>query len=299
MAGTKKLSATDFSSLKGINLADGTLAGDAVNLGQLDANATNDRSRANHTGTQLANTISDFDIQVRTSRLDQMAAPIGAVQLNGQRAANLAAATADTDAAQWGQVRDLISGRRKADVRVVATGNVAVGTGTLLTIDGVATAAGDRVLLTAQTAAAENGIWVAAAGAWARAADADTAEEFATNWLVSVREGGAQADTVWQHTTDGAVTVGTTAITIAKLGPISSGTTNGYTTTCPATAAGGSWTVTHNLNSRFVTAQVARTGSPYDFVDVRIERTTVNDVTVLPDVALAAGEYEIMVAKVA
>ena len=44
---------------------------------------------------------------------------------------------------------------------------------------------------------------------------------------------------------------------------------------------------------------VARTASPYDFVDVRIERATVNTLSVMPDVALVAGDYEIMVQKVA
>lgn len=299
MAGTKKLSAPDFSGLKGINLADGTDPTDAASTGQVTAAYEGARSRANHTGSQASSTISDFDTQVRTSRLDQMAAPTSPVQLGGQRAANLAAATADTDAAQWGQVRDLISGRRKTDVRVAATADVAVGTGGLLTVDGVTLAAGDRVLLTAQTAPAENGIWDAAAGAWARAADADTADEFGTAWLVSVREGTTQGDTVWQHTTDGAVTLGTTTITIAKLGPIASGPSDGYTATCPATAAGGSWAATHNLGTRYLVAQVARVASPYDLVDVRIERTDLNTVTVLPDVALGAGEFEIMVKRVA
>src|SRR5687768_7806762 len=37
--------------------------------------ATDPLARANHTGTQLAATISNFDTAVRTSRLDQMAAP--------------------------------------------------------------------------------------------------------------------------------------------------------------------------------------------------------------------------------
>lgn len=72
----------------------------------------------------------------------------------------------------------------------------------------------------------------------------------------------------------------------------------GYTTTCPAVIAGGSWTVTHNLASRRVIAQVARVASPYDVVDVRIERTSTNTVTVLPDIAMAAGEYEIMIYRV-
>lgn len=38
-------------------------------------------ARANHTGTQLASTISNFDTQVRTSRLDQMAMPTGLLQI--------------------------------------------------------------------------------------------------------------------------------------------------------------------------------------------------------------------------
>jgi hypothetical protein len=44
-------------------------------------------------------TISDFDAQVRTSRLDQMAAPTAAVSLNSQRLTNLADPTSAQDAA--------------------------------------------------------------------------------------------------------------------------------------------------------------------------------------------------------
>jgi hypothetical protein len=55
-------------------------------------------ARANHTGTQLAATVSDFDTQVRTSRLDQMAAPTGSVSVNSQKITDLATPTANTDA---------------------------------------------------------------------------------------------------------------------------------------------------------------------------------------------------------
>jgi hypothetical protein len=55
-------------------------------------------ARANHTGTQTASTISDFDTQVRTNRLDQMAAPTGSVSLNSQKITNLATPTSNTDA---------------------------------------------------------------------------------------------------------------------------------------------------------------------------------------------------------
>jgi len=55
-----------------------------------------DRARANHTGTQLASTISDFDTQVQTSRLDQMAAPTAAVLFNGQNATNIGVGQGDS-----------------------------------------------------------------------------------------------------------------------------------------------------------------------------------------------------------
>jgi hypothetical protein len=279
------------------NLADGTLSTDGYTKGQGDTAYTNAISRANHTGTQLAATISDFDTQVRTSRLDQMSAPTGALSVNNQRITNAGSATTDTDAAQWGQVKDLISGLRKTDVRIVTTTNDTLNG--LAARDGITPIAGDRVLATGQTAATANGIYVAAAGAWSRATDADVAAEFATQWLVTVREGTVNGDTLWQHNTDGVVTLGTTSLVFNKIGPISAPSATGYTTTSPVVTAGGTWTVTHNLGSRYVLAQVARVASPYDIVDVRMERTTTNTVSVLPDVAMASGEYEIMVQKVA
>ncbi len=48
--------------------------------------ATDPLARANHTGTQLASTISNFDTQVRTSRLDQMAAPTASVDFSNASA---------------------------------------------------------------------------------------------------------------------------------------------------------------------------------------------------------------------
>ena len=299
MAGPKALSVPDLNGLKGgVNAADGTDPGDLVNRAQLDANAVGDRARANHTGTQAATTISDFDTQVRTSRLDQLTAPTNPVQFNAQRGANVAAATIDSDVAQWGQVKDLLSGARKTDVRLVSGTQRALSG--LTAIDGVTPVAGDRILLSGQTAPAENGIYVAASGSWTRATDADVSAEFATQWLVTVREGTVNSDTLWGHNTDGVVTLGTTALSFTKVGPISSSGATGYTTTCPAVAAGATWTVTHGLGTRAITAQVARTGSPYDFIGaVRIERDTTNTVLVKPDIALASGEYEIMIGKVA
>jgi hypothetical protein len=66
--------------------------------------ATDPLARANHTGTQAASTISDFDTQVRTSRLDQMAAPSAAVSVNSQKITNLDTPTSSADAANKGYV---------------------------------------------------------------------------------------------------------------------------------------------------------------------------------------------------
>src|ERR1041385_1610130 len=54
--------------------------------------------------------VTDFDTQVRTSRLEQMAAPTADVSLNGHKATNLANGSADTDAATVGQMNALVQG---------------------------------------------------------------------------------------------------------------------------------------------------------------------------------------------
>ncbi|MDR3561916.1 MAG: hypothetical protein P4N59_10845 [Negativicutes bacterium] len=97
----------------------------------------------------------------------------------------------------------------KQPVRVAAPGNIALNG--LQTVDGVALAAGDRALLPNQTNAAQNGIWVAAAGAWARGTDANTAALLKGAYVVAT-EGAANHDTAWMMITDGAITVDTTSI---------------------------------------------------------------------------------------
>ena len=78
----------------------------AISLSKL---ATDPLARANHTGTQTASTVSDFDTQVRTSRLDQMAAPTAAVSVNSQKITNLDSPTSAADAANKGYVDTSIS----------------------------------------------------------------------------------------------------------------------------------------------------------------------------------------------
>lgn len=66
------------------------------------------------------------------------------------------------------------------------------------TIDGTLTST-DRVLVTAQTDASENGIYVTAAGAWSRATDADAAAEWLKNKTVYVSYGTNNSDAVFAY----------------------------------------------------------------------------------------------------
>jgi hypothetical protein len=83
------------------DLVDGTIVNADINASAgiaLSKLAVDPLARANHTGTQTASTVSDFDTQVRTSRLDQMAAPTAAVALNAQKITGLADPTNAQDA---------------------------------------------------------------------------------------------------------------------------------------------------------------------------------------------------------
>ena len=82
------------------DLVDGTIVASDIADGTITAAkmVSDPYARANHTGSQAASTISDFDTQVRTSRLDQMAAPTGSVSLNSQKITSLGTPTAGTDA---------------------------------------------------------------------------------------------------------------------------------------------------------------------------------------------------------
>ncbi|OWK19662.1 hypothetical protein AJ88_38460 [Mesorhizobium amorphae CCBAU 01583] len=93
----------------------------------------------------------------------------------------------------------LLTGEREP-VRLATTANIDVDTGGLLTIDGVQTEVGDRILLTGQTDGSENGIRTASAGQWFRAADARTARAMQKGTTVTVQE-GTYADRTFRFNT--------------------------------------------------------------------------------------------------
>jgi hypothetical protein len=249
------------------NFAAGTitaaLTGTASNATQLNNQAASYYlSRTNHTGSQLASTISDFDTQVRTSRLDQMAAPTAAVSVNNQRIISVATPTSGTDAANKSYVDSVGAGLDpKASVRAASTGPVTVtysatggtsGRGQITavtnSIDGVTLAAGDRVLLKNQATGAQNGIWVVttvgtgANGVWDRATDFDADAEVTSGAFTFVEQ-GTQGASGWVLSTANPIIIGGSGGTSLAFTQFSGGAAylagNGLTLSGQTFAVGG------------------------------------------------------------
>jgi hypothetical protein len=186
--------------------------------------------------TLTANKISDFDTQVRTNRLDQMAQPTADVPFNNRKITGLADPTQNQDAATKSYVDTVSQGIHTHTSARLATASAlpastysngssginATITGTsngALSVDGVAVAVDDRILVKNQANAFENGMYVVTAtgGASAvfvltRATDMNQDTEFPGSFEF-VEEGTVNADNGYVVTTNLPITIGTTAIT--------------------------------------------------------------------------------------
>lgn len=223
--------------------------------------------------------------------------------------------TGAQDAATKAYVDSAVEGLAwKDSVRVATQANLNLASpGTA--VDGITMAVNDRMLVRSQTAGAENGlyIWNGAAVAATRSLDANTAAEL-EQAVVTVEE-GSSAGTSYRQTVVN-LTLGTTTVTwslfgtsapaasettagIAELAtqaetdggtddlrivtPLKLATYAGRVRTFASTFGDGAatqYTLTHNLNSRDVVAQVRQTGSPWGEVICDIEADTVNSVIV-------------------
>jgi hypothetical protein len=194
--------------------------------------------------TLTAAKISDFDTQVRTSRLDQLAAPTLSVSLNSQKITNLLDPTAAQDATTKNYVDASIQGLQIKPTALVATtaalpastyANGAAGVGATLTatanatvtIDGYTIVAGDAgklVLVKDQAAPAQNGLYTITQVGTAtvpqiltRHADMDQAGDFSGAFIPVGSAGTTNGNSLWLANPVGTVTVGTTAIPFTEL----------------------------------------------------------------------------------
>jgi hypothetical protein len=197
-------------------------------------------------------------------------------------------------------------------------------------IDGVTMVAGDRVLARAQTAPAENGLylWNGAAVVATRAPDASTAGEL-EQAITSVEEGTSAGSTFRQTAVN--LTLGTTAVTWVAFGtvapaatestagiaeiatqaetdtgtddarmitPLKLATWSSRIKKLSANFGDGSATqydVTHNLNTNDVTVAVYRNSGALDEILCDIGRPTVNTVRLNFAVAPTSNQFRCVV----
>lgn len=188
-----------------VNTARGLTGGQSIALGAAatvapDFTVIPDKAAANTFAGATT-----FLADVTAPRVTGLAAPASSTD-----AVNLSYVTsAIQNASQQGAVRAAVVGANVA----LATGGLAAGAA----VDGLTLATGDRVLLTGQTAAVENGIYVvAAAGAPSRSSDL-AAGAHASGYVVTVRAGTLYGGRLFLCTNASATTdvVGTDALTFA------------------------------------------------------------------------------------
>ena len=214
-----------------------------------------------------------------------------------------------TDAAQKAYVDNVAQGlNAKPSVVAMSYTNLAL-TGAQ-TVDGVALVATNRVLLTGQTTASQNGIWVVQTGSWTRPTDFATGS-IQTGTYVFVEVGTANSSSGWIENGSTAVTVDTTAQTwtqfsgageiIAGSGLTKTGNTLAVTANTPhkftATIGDGTTTaiaVTHSLGTQDVTAQV-RDATSNAVVECDITQTSTTVTTFTFVAAPAANAYKVVI----
>lgn len=232
------------------------------------------------------------------------------LDLTGTKITNLGNGTDPTDAVNKSQLDAAIDGLKwKEPVQAATTANISLSGAQ--TIDGVSVIAGDRVLVKDQTTGAENGIYVASAGSWTRATDFDANSEV-VGAAVFVSQGTANGNSRWNMTTDGPITVGTTAMVWTQTGggtsytegdgiDISGGVISVDTSVVArkysATVGNNTdttLTVTHNLNTKDVVVSVREvSGDAVVLADV--VANGVNTVQITFATAPTTGQYRVTV----
>ena len=110
----------------------------------------------------------------------------------------------------------------KQSVRLLSASNVTLSGGAPATLDGATLALGDRILVTGQSAGAENGLYKVSVvgsgsnGTWVRTRDGDDTGDITAGMITYIESGTTYADQTWKLTTDNPITLGSTALTFEE-----------------------------------------------------------------------------------
>lgn len=249
---------------------------------------------------------------------------------NATKIVNLPNGVDPQDAVTIAQLNAGIEGLAWKDSVLVSTVSNITLTAPGATIDGISMTSGDRFLARSQSAPEQNGIyiWNGAASTATRSLDTSTSAEL-EQAVVSVEE-GTNAGVSYRQTALN-FTLDSGSVTWAVFGtvaPAASETVAGIAeiATQVETDAGAddarlitplklatsvfaarkhsvdigdgsatSYTVTHNLNTRNVTVVIYRNSGNYDTILTEVQRSSVNAVVILFDIAPTTNQFKVLV----
>ena len=221
---TSELSGTITNAQLAGSIANGKLANSTITIGSdSQALGTTITDLNGITSLDVDNiTVDGNTISTTNTNGDLVLDPngTGSIDVSSARITSLGTPTQTTDAATKAYVDAQLQGldvKNSVRVATTANGTLASAFANNSTVDGVTLATNDRILLKNQSTGSENGIYtVNASGAPTRATDFDSNSEVTGGTFFFIEEGTVNADNGFVLTNDGAITVGTTALTFTQ-----------------------------------------------------------------------------------
>jgi hypothetical protein len=218
---TKLFNATNLNTISTLVLRDGSgnfsagtitanLTGTASTASALVANSLTNSMISNSAAIDVSKINFNSNINFGSFTLISSATPTNGNDLVNKSYADSLSSGLDTKASvKYNSVSNIVS---------ILTANAATVQAALDPISTVAPtlATNDRILVKAQTSASENGIYIWTGTALVRSSDANTNALVTSGLFVFIEQGDNYQDTGWVLSTDGTITLGSTALTFTQ-----------------------------------------------------------------------------------